>query len=66
MCKSFLQANLCHDIAEQIGKKLAEAERLGVEGQVEESLKLMTEVEKLKEEKRKAEVDHDSVFFGAY
>ncbi|XP_055332416.1 putative RNA-binding protein Luc7-like 1 [Paramacrobiotus metropolitanus] len=53
-----VKANLVHDVGEQIGKKLAEAERLGVEGNVEESLKLMTEVEKLKEEKKKAEMDY--------
>ena len=45
-----------HDIGEKIGKKLAEAEHQGAEGNVEESLKMMEEVERLKEEKRKAEV----------
>ncbi|OQV26117.1 putative RNA-binding protein Luc7-like 1 [Hypsibius exemplaris] len=53
-----VKANMVHDIGEKIGKKLAEAENQGAEGNVEESLKMMEEVEKLKEEKRKAEMDY--------
>ncbi|GAU94392.1 hypothetical protein RvY_06172 [Ramazzottius varieornatus] len=53
-----IKANMVHDIGEHIGKKLAEAERQGADGNVEESLKLMEEVEKLKEEKKKAEMDY--------
>ena len=33
-----------HELAEQIGKKLARAEELGADGLVEESMKLMEEV----------------------
>lgn len=38
------KANIVHDLAEQIGKKLAQAEQLGQEGHVEESLKILGEV----------------------
>ena len=38
------KANSVHDFAEQIGKKLAAAELLGAEGDVEGSIKLMEEV----------------------
>ncbi|PNF40715.1 hypothetical protein B7P43_G00664 [Cryptotermes secundus] len=38
------KANKVHELAEQIGKKLARAEQLGAEGFVEESMKLMEEV----------------------
>jgi hypothetical protein len=37
------KANKVHELAEQIGKKLARAEQLGAEGFVEESMKLMEE-----------------------
>lgn len=39
-----LKANAVHQLAEEIGKKLAKAEALGEAGQVEESMKLMGEV----------------------
>lgn len=39
-----VKANHVHQLAEEIGKKLARAEQLGEEGFVEESLKLMGEV----------------------
>lgn len=39
-----VKANHVHELAEEIGKKLARAEQLGEEGFVEESLKLMGEV----------------------
>ncbi|KAG8317479.1 putative RNA-binding protein Luc7-like 1 [Homalodisca vitripennis] len=38
-----VKANHVHELAEEIGKKLARAEQLGEEGFVEESLKLMGE-----------------------
>lgn len=38
------KANAVHELAEQIGQKLARAEALGEEGMVEESMKLMGEV----------------------
>lgn len=47
-----------HELAEQIGKKLANAEKLGAEGNVEDSLKDMEDVEKLKKEKQAAEIDY--------
>ena len=37
-----------HSLAEEIGKKLAQAEEVGAEGKVEESIKLMEEVRKIK------------------
>lgn len=50
------QVNAIHALGEQIGTKLARAEELGAEGSVEESLKLMEEVEALKKQKAEAEV----------
>ncbi|XP_017302185.1 putative RNA-binding protein Luc7-like 1 [Diaphorina citri] len=49
------KANAVHQLAEDIGKKLAKAEELGAEGFVEESLKLMTEIEDLRKKKAEAE-----------
>ncbi|RMX37836.1 hypothetical protein pdam_00023268 [Pocillopora damicornis] len=49
------EAQAVHDLAEQIGKKLAEAETVGAEGKVEESMELMKEVEDLKVKKKMAE-----------
>lgn len=40
------KANAVHELAEQIGQKLARAEALGEEGMVEESVMLMGEVSK--------------------
>ncbi|PRD22935.1 UNVERIFIED_CONTAM: RNA-binding protein Luc7-like 2 [Trichonephila clavipes] len=45
-----------HELAEQIGKQLALAEKLGAEGNVEESMKTLEEVEKFKMQKVLAEV----------
>jgi hypothetical protein len=50
--------NKVHELAEQIGKRLAAAEALGAEGNVEKSLEFMEEVEKLKKEKTVAEIDY--------
>ena len=50
------QVNAIHGFGEQIGTKLARAEELGAEGNVDESLKLMEEVEALKKQKSEAEV----------
>ncbi|XP_023324251.1 putative RNA-binding protein Luc7-like 1 isoform X3 [Eurytemora carolleeae] len=52
------KANLVHDLAEQIGKKLASAEQMGAEGEVEESMKLMEEVEEIRKVKAEAEQDY--------
>ncbi|KAK2572057.1 putative RNA-binding protein Luc7-like 2 [Acropora cervicornis] len=49
------EAQAVHDLAEQIGKKLAEAEAVGAEGKVDESIQLMKEVDDLKAKKRLAE-----------
>ena len=51
-----IQVNAIHALGEQIGTKLARAEGLGAEGMVDESLKLMEEVEELKKQKAAAEV----------
>ncbi|XP_023239525.1 putative RNA-binding protein Luc7-like 2 isoform X1 [Centruroides vittatus] len=53
-----LKLNRVHELAEQIGKKLAEAEKQGAEGNVEESLKLMEEVEEYRKQKATAEQDY--------
>lgn len=47
------KANAVHALAEEIGKKLAKAEALGEAGQVEESMKLMTEIDELRAKKLK-------------
>jgi len=52
------KANSVHDFAEQIGKKLAAAELMGAEGKVEESIKLMEEVEEIRKNKAEAEQDY--------
>jgi len=49
------EAQAVHELNEQIGIKLAEAEELGAEGKVEESMAMLTHVEELKNDKRKAE-----------
>jgi len=49
------KANVVHEYAEEIGKKLAKAEALGAEGLVDESLKLMEEIEELRKKKAEAE-----------
>ena len=52
------KANTVHELAENIGKKLAAAEQLGAEGNVEESIKLMEEVENLRKQKVEAEQEY--------
>ena len=47
---------MIHRLGEQIGTKLAHAENVGAEGNVEESLKLMEEVDRLKKDKSTVEV----------
>jgi hypothetical protein len=47
-----------HELAEQIGKQLAKAEQMGAEGFVEESMKLMEEVEDLRKKKLAAEQEY--------
>ena len=50
--------NKIHELAEEIGKKLAAAEKLGAEGNVEESISMMEQVEEVKKEKSHAEQDY--------
>jgi len=52
------KANSVHDLAEQIGKKLAAAEEHGAEGRVEDSIRLMEEVEEIRKNKAEAEQDY--------
>lgn len=54
------KANAVHAYAEEIGKKLAKAEALGEAGEVEESMKLMVEIEDLRAAKTKAEHEYRS------
>lgn len=50
--------NKVYELAEAISKKLMQAEKLGAEGNVEESLKAMEEAEKIKKEKIAAEIEY--------
>ena len=52
------KANSVHVLAEEIGKKLAKAETLGEEGFVEESMKLMGEIDELRKKKNEAEQEY--------
>ncbi|KAM4651537.1 putative RNA-binding protein Luc7-like 2 isoform 2-T2 [Discoglossus pictus] len=49
------KAERVHELNEEIGKLLAKAEQMGAEGNVEESQKVMDEVEKTRVQKREAE-----------
>lgn len=60
---SYLQLNKVHELAEQIGKKLAQAEKLGAEGNVEDSMKTLEEVEEFRKQKALAEVIFSFVVF---
>lgn len=51
-----LQAEKVHELNEDIGKLLAKAEQLGAEGNVDESQKILMEVEKVRAKKKEAEV----------
>ncbi|CAH1186703.1 unnamed protein product [Phyllotreta striolata] len=53
-----VKANSVHELAEQIGQKLAKAEQLGEEGFVDESMKLMEEVDELRKKKLEAEQEY--------
>ncbi|XP_048482784.1 putative RNA-binding protein Luc7-like 2 isoform X1 [Plutella xylostella] len=52
------KANSVHELAEQIGQKLARAEALGEEGMVEESMQLMGEIDELRKTKAAAEQEY--------
>ena len=45
-----------HELNAEIGKLLAKAEQLGAEGNVDESQKILMEVEKVRAKKKEAEV----------
>lgn len=49
------KAERVHELNEEIGKLLAKVEQLGAEGNVEESQKVMDEVEKARAKRREAE-----------
>lgn len=51
-----IQADQIHQLGEQIGTKMARAEEIGAEGLVDESLKLMEEIEEIKKKKAQLEV----------
>lgn len=55
-----VKANAVHQLAEEFGKKLAKAEALGEAGQVEESVKLMSEIDELRAKKLLAEQEYRS------
>ncbi|CAF3685227.1 unnamed protein product [Adineta steineri] len=52
--------NSIHELGEQIGTKLARAEELGAQGLVEESMKLLEEVEELRKSKSESEQEFRS------
>uniref|UniRef100_UPI00398E9B72 putative RNA-binding protein Luc7-like 1 isoform X1 n=2 Tax=Pristiophorus japonicus TaxID=55135 RepID=UPI00398E9B72 len=52
------KAEKVHELNEEIGKLLAKAEQLGAEGNVEESQKIMQEVERVRTKKREAEDEY--------
>jgi len=52
------KAEKVHMLAEDIGKKLAKAEEVGAEGNVEESMRLMEEVEEIRKKKALAEQEY--------
>ncbi|KAK7493277.1 hypothetical protein BaRGS_00015403 [Batillaria attramentaria] len=51
------KADQIHQLGEQIGTKMASAEEMGAEGQVDESLKLMEEIEEIKKTKAQLEIE---------
>jgi len=52
------KAESVHELNEEIGKLLAKAEQLGAEGNVEESQKVLQEVEKVRSRKKDAEEEY--------
>ncbi|XP_076447899.1 putative RNA-binding protein Alsin2 isoform X2 [Babylonia areolata] len=51
------KADQIHQLGEQIGTKMATAEEMGAEGLVDESLKLMEEIEEIKKQKAQLEIE---------
>ena len=60
------KAEKVHGLAEAIGKKLAEAEKAGAEGKVDESMKLMEEVEDFRKKKLQAEAGVPELHAGQF
>ena len=56
-----MQADNIHQLGEEIGTKLAQSETMGAEGKVEESMRLLEEVEELKRRKAMSEVSLKSL-----
>ncbi|XP_028905100.1 putative RNA-binding protein Luc7-like 1 isoform X2 [Ornithorhynchus anatinus] len=52
------KAEKVHELNEEIGKLLAKAEQLGAEGNVDESQKVLMEVEKVRAKKKEAEEEY--------
>uniref|UniRef100_A0A8D1WB56 LUC7 like n=1 Tax=Sus scrofa TaxID=9823 RepID=A0A8D1WB56_PIG len=52
------KAEKVHELNEEIGKLLAKAEQLGAEGNVDESQKILMEVEKVRARKKEAEEEY--------
>ncbi|ODN04633.1 putative RNA-binding protein Luc7-like 1 [Orchesella cincta] len=52
------KADKVHELAERIGETLAKAESLGEEGLVDESMKLMEEIDNLRKQKSEAEAEY--------
>ncbi|NXU62859.1 LUC7 protein, partial [Horornis vulcanius] len=52
------KAEKVHELNEDIGKLLAKAEQLGAEGNVDESQKILMEVEKVRAKKKEAEEEY--------
>ena len=53
-----LQGQEIHELAVEIGEKVAKAENLGVEGDVDESIALLKEVEDIKLKKKRLEDEY--------
>jgi hypothetical protein len=53
-----VKADRVNELAEKIGESLAKAEQLGAEGFVDESMKLMGEIDELRKEKSEAEMEY--------
>ena len=51
-----MQADQIHQLGEKIGTNMAKAEEMGADGMVDESLKLMEEIEDIKKQKAQLEV----------
>jgi len=56
-----VQADAILQLGEEIGTKLAKAESCGAEGNIEESMKLMAEVDELNKAKAEAEVGSQAI-----